>query len=471
MSAPAVSAPLTRLWGARFAGGAAPELDRLNRSLPIDWRLWPFELRVDRAWLAELVAVGAVSEAEAERLGQGLAAVERRLSEAEGIEAEPDEDIHTLIERWLHEDVGDLASQLRLGRSRNDVVATDTRLWALAAAERTQGAILELQRALVDRAVELVDVPFPAYSHLQRAQPSRAAHWLLAHFWALERDRARVREAGGRLGELPLGAAAGWGSSLAIDRDRLASALGFADVCENSLDAVGGRDWVAEMLYVWAQTSMDVARLAEDLILYSTAEFGLVRLADAFSTGSSLMPQKRNPDGAELARARAGVLIGLLAGFLSTVKGLPSGYHKDLQEDKAALFTAERSLSDVLSALTGTVRTLEVRAEAAGRALKPGMLATDVAEYLAGRGVPFLRAHEAVGEMVRLAERTGRALPDLPAEALASIHPALAELAPQVWDVEAALERRNVRGGVGRRTLLDQIQRARARLDEVPDPA
>lgn len=455
----------SRLWGGRFREGPAPELDRLNRSLPLDWCLWRLEIALDRAWLTELERLGTVTPEEAVRLRGGLEAVERRLADGSPAE-EPDEDVHTLVERWLTEEVGVLASRIRLGRSRNDVAATGTRAWALAAADTSSGAIAEVQRALVERAAELVDLPFPAYSHLQRAQPTRAAHWLLSHFWPLQRGRERLRDVRRRLGLLPLGSAAGTGSTLRVDRERLAAELGFEAPAENALDAVGSRDWAAELLFAWTMTAVDASRLAEELVLFSTSEFGLLRLADAWTTGSSLMPHKRNPDGAELARARAGVLTGLLTGLLSVLKGLPSGYSKDLQEDKAALFAAERGLSEALAVLAGSVREMEVRADAARRALRPEMLAADAAEMLAAEGLSFREAHEAVGALVLRAEELGLPLPEVDAAERAAIHPALAGLAPEVWDVEAALERRAARGGSSRRAVLDQLQAARERLEE-----
>jgi argininosuccinate lyase len=453
----------SRLWGGRFSGGMADELNRINRSLPVDWRLWPFELLVDRVWVAELVAVGRLEEEAGERLLEGLDRVERRLETGDP-GAEPDEDIHSLVERWLEEEVGDLASAVRLGRSRNDVAATDTRLWTLTACHAMERRIRPLQEALVEAAEGCVDVPFPAYSHLQRAQPTRAAHWLLSHFWPLERGRERLAAAAGRVARLPLGAAAGMGSSLPVDRQRLAERLGLEAPCESSLDAVAGRDWAAEVLYVWTQLAVDLSRLAEDLVLFSSAEFGLVRFADAYSTGSSLMPHKRNPDGAELARARGGTLIGLLTGFLATLKGLPSGYNKDLQEDKRALFAADQMLGEVLDVLAGTIRTLEVVPASAESRLDATLIATDLAEWLAESGVPFREAHDLIGRLVRRAEEGGVAVADVSDAERAEIHPILEGLEPGFWDVEAALERRGTAGGTSRAAVERQLAAARSSL-------
>lgn len=453
-----------RLWGGRFEGGPAPELDRINRSLPLDWRLWPYELSVDRAWVEELAHAGRIDDGARDRILAGLRALEARF-EGGTPGSEPDEDVHTLVERWLADEIGDEASQVRLGRSRNDVVATDTRLWTLDACRRIDGAMRDLQSAMLAAAERAVEVPFPAYTHLQRAQPTTAAQWLLSHFWPLVRGRGRLRDARARVARLPLGAAAGTGSTVPVDRDRLARALGFDGPCENSLDAVGSRDWAAEVLYAWTQLAGDLSRLAEDLVLYASAEFGLVRLDDAYSTGSSLMPQKRNPDGAELARARGGILIGALAGYLASLKGLPTGYSKDLQEDKRTLFAAEEAVAESLAVISGTMATLTFDAARARAAITPDMLAADVAELLAAEGVPFRRAHEAVGRLVSAAEREGRPVSDYAGDAAAVVDPLLASVRPEWWSVEAALERRSVAGGSAPAAVREQLREAGLRLD------
>jgi argininosuccinate lyase len=459
--------PVTRLWGGRFEKGPAPELERINRSLPVDWRLWPYEIEVDRAWVDELRAVGVLDEAVAERLQHGLERVAKRLQEGEPA-AEPDEDVHSLVERWLAEEVGDEASQVRLGRSRNDVVATDTRLWTLDACDRVDTALAELQQSILQAAERGLEVPFPAYSHLQRAQPTLAAHWMLSHFWPLDRARQRLVDARGRVAVSPLGAAAGTGSTIPVNRERLATRLGFEGPCENSLDAVGSRDWVAEVLYCWTQAATDLSRLAEDLVVYATAEFGLVRLGDAYSTGSSLMPHKRNPDGAELARARGGTLLGLLTGYLASLKGLPTGYSKDLQDDKNTLFVAEDALTETLSVLAGTVRTLEFGTDRARAALSPDMLTSDIAERLAQSGVPFREAHELVGSLVRRAEALGVSVSELhdlgSRDSTIELDPHFATIGPDGWSVEGGLARRAVLGGSSPRAVREQLAAARARL-------
>lgn len=448
------------LWGGRFSEPPADALQRLNRSLLIDWYLWPYELRVDRAWVDELERIGTYDSETATTLRGGLDAVEKRLADrGPDVASEPDEDIHTLIERWLEDEIGPIASNLRLGRSRNDVVATDTRLWAADAVTRVDDAMAGLLQAIVDTAEGLIDVMIPAYSHLQQAQPTRAAHWLLSHFWPLMRNRERLTQAAGRMSLMPLGSAAGMGTTQPVDRERLAAALGFSAACENSLDGVGARDWAAELLYVWTQTAIDLTRLAEDLVIYTSKEFSLLRISDAFSTGSSLMPQKRNPDGAELARASGGVMLGTLVGFLATLKGLPTGYNKDLQDDKVALLAAERRLVDTLAVLAGTVATLEAGAGVGD--IDPGALATDVADWLVEtERMTFKEAHDVVGRKER--EGEGRADAGQSEGARGGFsHPSIP---PSMLDPEAALDRRNVVGGSERGRLSAQVAAARARI-------
>ncbi|MGD8495241.1 MAG: argininosuccinate lyase [Gemmatimonadales bacterium] len=451
------------LWGGRFAEPPAEALQRLNRSLAFDWHLWPYEIRVDRAWVDELERIGTLGPEDASLLRTGLDEVEARLADAgPAVADEPDEDVHSLIERWLEVEIGPVASNLRLGRSRNDVVATDTRLWARDAVGRADAAMAALLEAMLDTAERLMDVVIPAYSHLQQAQPTRTAHWLLSHFWPLARNRERLAQAAARMDRMPLGSAAGMGTTLPVDRDRLAEALGFEAPTENSLDGVGARDWTAELLYVWTQTAIDLTRLAEDLVIYTSKEFSLLRISDQFSTGSSLMPQKRNPDGAELARASGGVLLGTLTGFLATLKGLPTGYNKDLQDDKVALTSAERRLTDTLAVLAGTVATLEPGDGAGGG--DPAALATDVADWLVEQGMTFKQAHDAAGALVRRAEELGVTAAELDEEARRGVAPQLGDLPPDIWDAEAAVEKRVASGGPARDSVADALGRARATL-------
>ena len=402
-------APPPRLWGGRFAAEPAPEMDRLNRSLPVDMRLWREDVAGSQAWASAIAAAGVISHAEWLRLQAGLDRVAARLDAwpADEWRAAPDEDVHSLVERLLYEEAGEVAGKLHTGRSRNDQVATDARLWAIGAAARLDAALRDVQRALLEQAEAHRGTVMPSYTHMQRAQPVSAAHWLLSHAWPLARDRERLGQARERAAVLPLGSGAIAGCPFPVDRVLLKETLGFHAVSPNSIDAVADRDWVAELLFVGATVGVHLSRLAEDLVVFGSHEWGFVRFSDRFSTGSSLMPQKRNPDAMELARGKAGRLIGNLTAILSVLKGLPSGYNKDLQEDKEALFDTFDTLEALLPAVSGTVRTLELNTERCAAAVDAGMLATDLADFLVRRGVPFREAHGAVGRLVRTAEETG----------------------------------------------------------------
>ncbi|HEX6371243.1 MAG TPA: argininosuccinate lyase [Longimicrobium sp.] len=464
-TAPAV--PGARMWGGRFTAGPAPEMDRLNRSLPVDRRLWRQDVAGSRAWAAALGAAGVIDPTEAADLRAGLDAVETRLeswTEADWAAAE-DEDVHTLVERLLGEEAGPVAGKLHTGRSRNDQVATDFRLWALEAAKGLEAGLRDLQAALVEQAQAHGDTVMPAYTHLQRAQPVSAAHWLLSHAYPLERDRARLTDALHRVSILPLGSGAIAGCPFPVDRVLLKESLGFRAISGNSIDAVADRDWVAELLFVMSMAGVHLSRLAEDLIIFATSEFGFVRLSDRFSTGSSLMPQKRNPDAMELARGKAGRLIGELTGFLSLLKGLPSGYNKDLQEDKAALFAAFDALGDVLPAVAGTVRSMEIDAARCAAAVDSAMLATDVADFLVRRGVPFREAHGAVGKLVRAAEGMGCPLSALPRELFVQVSPEFADADLEaMFDARASVEARAAAGGTSPASVQAQVAELTAPL-------
>ncbi|MEJ2217900.1 MAG: argininosuccinate lyase [Gemmatimonadota bacterium] len=447
-----------RLWGGRYADGPAPPLDRLNRSLPVDERLWREDVEGSRAWVEALLGADVLTQEEAAQLDAGLERVANRLEGGIPVDS-PDEDIHTLVERLLYEAVGNVAGKLHTGRSRNDQVATDARLWCLRHGAVLGEDLLELQVALADRAESTVDLLMPAYTHLRRAQPVRVAHWLLAHFWALQRDRERWRQALDRVAVLPLGSGAVAGCPFPIDRGRLRERLGFASVSPNSMDAVGDRDWVCELVFVAALVAAHLSRLAEDLVLFSTAEFGFVELPEAYTTGSSLMPQKRNPDGLELARGRAARLAGQAAAALNLLKGLASGYQKDLQEDKTLLFDAFDTLAVLLPVTRETVAGLRFDAAALAAAVGDHeLLATDLADELVRRGVPFREAHGVVGELVRRAAQTGRPL--LGPDSVAAEHPLLDRDAATL-DALASVERRSVEGGVARAAVLAQLEAAR----------
>ncbi|MEO7822768.1 MAG: argininosuccinate lyase, partial [Gemmatimonadaceae bacterium] len=346
-----------KLWGGRFSVPTAAALEAVNRSIGTDYRLWPFDVSLSQAWAVALWGAGVLTLDESKRVERGLAAVGEKL--AAGAQPLPsDEDVHTLIDRMLHEEIGDIASKLHTGRSRNDQVATATRLWSMDACTKLDAAARSLQQVMVEHAATLEDTLMPAYTHLQRAQPVSAAHWMLSHFWPLERDRARIASAARAAGVLPLGSGAVAGCAFPISRVLLQGSLGFASISPNSIDAVGDRDFVAELLFAVAMMGTHLSRLSEDLIIYGSSEFGFVQFGEAFTTGSSMMPQKRNPDPLELARGSGARAIGDLTTLLATLKGLPSGYNKDLQDDKRVLFDAVDTMLLVLPAVAGALHEI-----------------------------------------------------------------------------------------------------------------
>ncbi|GJG86149.1 argininosuccinate lyase [Gemmatimonadetes bacterium T265] len=455
-----------KLWGGRFAGGPSPLLDAINRSIGVDLRLWPHDVRLSQAWAAALAEGGVLTAEERDQIVAGLDRVAARIAAGEPPTA-ADEDVHTFVDRLLHEALGGApaAGKLHTGRSRNDQVATATRLWALEACREVDAAARDLQAVLVARAEGLRHALMPAYTHLQRAQPVSAAHWLLSHVWPLARDRRRLAAAARGASTMPLGSGAVAGSAFPVPRESLRRALGFDAVSENSIDAVGDRDFVAEFLFALALMGAHLSRLAEDLILFGSSEFGFVRFGDGFSTGSSMMPQKRNPDALELARGAAARSLGDLVAMLGTLKGLPSGYNKDLQDDKRALFDAVDLALLVLPAVAGTVAELTFDEARLRAAVTPAMMATDLADHMVRGGATFREAHAAVGALVRAAEEQGVELDDLGAERMVAEHPALAG-AEGALAAEASVAQREVRGGTGPKAVLLQLEEAKRAIAE-----
>jgi argininosuccinate lyase len=449
------------MWGGRFAEPMDPRLDRLNRSLPVDRRLWREDLATNRAWVRALERCGILTPPERETMLAGLATVESALA-AGAAETAADEDIHSLVERLLGDAVGPVAGKLHTGRSRNDQMATDLRLWTMGALARMDAALAVLGRALIGQAERGLDLLMPAYTHTQRAQPVRFAHWALAHVWPLARDRARVAEARRRAAALPLGSGAIAGSGFAVDRSALAADLGFATVTANSMDAVGDRDFAVEAVFVASLAATHLSRLAEDLVLFSSAEFGFLRLAEPFTTGSSLMPQKRNPDALELARATAGHVLGRLVGVLATLKAMPTGYQKDFQENNAALFDALDRCELAVELMAGVVETVTPDGARMSAALDPSVLATDLADLLVASGRAFRDAHALVGSLVRRAEELGLAFDRVPAAEAARLDPGLPAQLAALGGPEAAVERRTVTGGTAKSAVVAQLEAARA---------
>ena len=451
---------MATLWHGRFEGGPADELLAYTVSLPVDQRLAPDDLAGSRAHVRGLARIGILTDAERDDV---LAALDQVASELEAgtFAFQPsDEDIHTAVERRVTEVAGAAGAKLHTGRSRNDQVATDLRLYAkralLAVAER----VLALQQVLLERAVEAGGAYLPGYTHLQRAQPVSLAHHLLAHGWALSRDVDRLLDARRRADVSPLGAGALAGSSIPLDPDGVAADLGFAARFENSLDAVSDRDFVADAVFALTMIGLHLSRIGEEVVLWTTEEFGFATLDDAFATGSSMLPQKKNPDIAELARGKAGRLIGDLTGLLATLKGLPLAYNRDLQEDKEPLFDAVDQVSLGLSALSGLLATIRfdtARMQAA--ADTPSAAATDLAEQLVLTGTPFREAHAIVGALVRTSIETGAPLGELVGE-----HPAFSDADRSLLEPGTAVGRRSSPGGAAPTAVAPQLERFRERL-------
>ena len=458
------------MWGGRFSKRMDEAFARLNASFGFDRRLYDADIRGSIAYAQALAQANLITAAECDALTDGLQRVKSEF-EAGTFEAVPsDEDIHTAVERRLGELIGAVAAKLHTGRSRNDQVATDARLYVLDATRRVRSAIREVQGALVERAEQHLDALMPGYTHLQRAQPILFSHWLLSFFWMLQRDVERLDGCAARATVLPLGAGALAGNAFGVDREFLARELGFQSVSLNSVDAVSDRDFIAEFLFDAALIGAHLSRLAEDLILYSTVEFGFVELDEAYTTGSSLMPQKKNPDALELARGKSARLIGHLTTLLTLLKGLPSSYNKDLQEDKEPLFDAVDMLDALLPVVAGVIRTLRVNPDRMRTALDPAMLATDLADDLVKRGVPFREAHRKVGEAVRLAEARGVTLSKLSAEDYRQIAPEFGADLTEVLDFAHSISAHDITGGTAPRAVREQIAQARQILaPTVPD--
>ncbi len=463
--AAATAAPSGRLWGGRFAGGTADAVAALSASVHFDWRLAPYDLRASRAHARVLHRAGLLTPADLDRLLAGLDDLDAAVRSGAFRPDAADEDVHSALERGLVERLGELGGRLRAGRSRNDQVATDLRLYLRDAGRSVAAGLVELETALVDQAADHLDTPAPGLTHLQHAQPILLAHQLLAHVQAFSRDIDRLQDCARRADVSPLGAGALAGSSLPLDPTATATELGFARAAANSIDAVSDRDFAAEFLFVAALLGVHLSRLGEELVLWTSREFGWAVLDDAYATGSSIMPQKKNPDVAELARGKSGRLIGGLAGFLVTLKGLPLAYDRDLQEDKEPVFDAVDTLLLVLPALAGLVTTLRFDRDRLAAAAPAGFaLATDVAESLVRAGVPFPAAHEAVGRLVRWCDQRGVELADVADAELAGISPHLTPAVRTVLTVEGALAARAAYGGTAPARVAEQLAQLRADL-------
>lgn len=459
-----MTGPTSRLWGGRFSGSPAQAFDALNASLPVDRRLWREDIRGSRAHARMLGVQGIIPADDAEAIERGLITIEREFEAGSFVFTPTDEDIHTAIERRLTELVGDSGRRLHTGRSRNDQVITDTLLWMRERCAVQARDLRGLGEALLQQARDHVDTLVPGYTHLQRAQPVRLAHHLLAYVWMLDRDRGRLAMAAHAAGESPLGSGALAGSGFPVDRQMTATDLGFDRVSHNSMDAVGSRDAVADYLVFAAQLGVHISRLGAEFVWWSSEEAGFVVIDDAYASGSSMLPQKKNPDAAELARAKAARLAADLAGLLGSTAGLPLAYNKDLQEDKHYLFDAADTLDLLLPAMAGMVTTAAFRADRMREAAEQGFLAaTDLADHLVRIGWPFRRAHEAVGALVRACTDRGVGLADASAGDLDAAGLGGVDLPPLT--AEASVEARDVPGGTARSRVLQQLEEATRRVE------
>jgi argininosuccinate lyase len=456
-----------RLWGGRFAGGPADALARLSVSVQFDWRLAPYDLLASAAHARVLHQAGLLDDTELRRMLAALEDLGRACREGTFRPDLSDEDVHTALERGLLERLGSLGGKLRAGRSRNDQVATDLRLYLRDNARAIVARLTELEDALMGQAQEHLHTPVPGLTHLQHAQPVLLAHQLLAHVQAFARDVSRLRDWDRRAAVCPLGAGALAGSSLPLDPEAVAAELGFDSAFDNSMDAVSDRDFAAEFCFAAALLGVHLSRLGEEIVIWSSHEFGWAQVDDAYATGSSIMPQKKNPDVAELARGKAGRLIGGLTGLLTTLKGLPLTYNRDLQEDKEPVFDAVDTLLTVLPAMAGMIATLRFNTARLAQTAPAGYaLATDLAELLVRRGTPFRQAHEVVGHLVVWCQVHDCELDQVADDDLAKISPLLTPDIREVLNVPGALAARSSRGGTAPSAVTAQLGRLRVTIDD-----
>ncbi|XP_057293897.1 argininosuccinate lyase-like [Hydractinia symbiolongicarpus] len=447
-----------KLWGGRFSGETDPVMEKFNSSINVDKRMWEEDIKGSVAYAEGLGKINILTVSEVAQITDGLKKVSEEWRSGKFEIKLADEDIHTANERRLKELIGTVAGKLHTGRSRNDQVATDTRLWLYKEIQVIKSFMISFIDVFLQRSSNEIDILMPGYTHMQRAQPIRWSHWLLSHAWAFKEDTDRLMELAPRVSMLPLGSGAIAGNPLGIDREFLAKTVGFNGVTKNSLHGSSGRDFIAEFLF-WSSLFMThLSKLAEDLIIYNTKEFQFVTLSDAYSTGSSLMPQKKNPDSLELIRGKAGRIFGNFSGFMMTLKGLPSTYNKDLQEDKEPLFDTVDTLKGVLQVAAGTLSTLTIHKDKCLDALSPDMLSTDVAYYLVRKGVPFREAHGLAGSVVQLAEKKGVVMNELTVEDLITVSPLFGEHAKKIWDYSCSVDQYVSTGGTSKAAVIKQIQ-------------
>jgi argininosuccinate lyase len=458
-----------KLWGGRFTGEADAEFARFNASFRFDRRLLEADIEGSRAQAEALQAAGILSREEVERIAKGLDEIlSRARTNAAYLDSRDSEDVHSFVEAEMVAIIGDAGYKLHTGRSRNDQVATDLRLFLRGEIDQMLAIVRDLERALIDLAEANQDAVLPGYTHMQRAQPVLFAHYLLAYFEMFRRDAERLTDVRRRVNRLPLGAGALAGTGFAIDRELMARRLGFDGLCDNSLDAVSDRDFVIEFVAAAAIAMMHLSRLAEDFIIYSTTEFGFIELSDAVSTGSSLMPQKKNPDSLELIRGKAGRVFGHHAALLATMKGLPLAYNKDMQEDKEALFDSLDTLHGALRMMTTVLRNTRLNHERTRQAVMHGFMnATDLADYLVRRGLEFRRAHEVVGRCVGYAIEQGKALEQLSLDELKQFSPLFEDSLYEALTLESSLANKPALGGTSPERVHQALAKAKAELDSM----
>jgi len=449
------------LWGSAFTKPTAELMKRFNDSLPYDRRWYAEDIQGSQAYALAIERLGLITPAELAQIQAGLERVREEFAQGTFVALPSDEDIHTAVERRLTELIGDAGKKLHTGRSRNDQVATDAHLALLGELSQTRAHLIDLQRVIVSHAEQHPVEIVAGYTHMRRAQPILWAHYIMSFFWMLQRDRERLDDLARRASMLPLGAGAMAGNAFGIDREQLAADLGFQSVYENSLDAVSDRDFIAEYLFAASLLAIHLSRLAEDLIIYSTEEYGWLQVDDAYATGSSIMPQKKNPDALELIRGKTGRILGALTGMLIMLKGTPSTYDKDYQEDKEGLFDAIDTLHMTLPIMAAIVNTLIVSPEGMASSLDDSLLATDVADYLVRKGLPFRAAHEIVGRMVRDSLASKQPLRAYSLEELKVFCPLFEADVHDVWDFRKSVERRSSIGGTAPSAVQEQIARAK----------
>ncbi len=453
------------LWSGRFTENVSEFTQRFGASLPVDKALYAQDIAGSKAHAHMLAKAGVISQEDADAITAGLDRVKSDIEAGAFTFDINDEDIHMSVERALTADIGDAGARLHTGRSRNDQVATDTRLYAKQRAHDLMKANIALRHALVEQAEKHFDVILPGYTHMQHAQPVLFSHHMLAYVWMLTRDYERLAAAKRAADACPLGAAALAGTTYPLDRQMTAAELGFDRVIPNSLDAVSDRDFLLDLDYACAVSCMHLSRLCEELVLWSTSEFGFIELSDSFSTGSSIMPQKKNPDFAELIRGKTGRVVGNLVALLVTMKALPLAYNKDLQEDKYGVIDSTKTLEDCLQCAAGMIETMQIKPENMMAQAKKGHLAaTDVADYLAKKGLPFRHAHEVVGHLVLLCEQRGCNLDDLALEDFKATSPLFEEDITKALDLPSIVAARTTEGGTGNSVVKQQLEQAKKTL-------